>query len=418
MMKSLTWYQKSQYISMLIMAAAIAVDMHVALWASGLMALTSIISMIAQRHIGNPSLTGGNRWGLLFIVGYWLILLASMLYTDDLVTGWDILTLKAVLLIFSLSFLLTDTGWLSPKLLRGVGYAFLAAMTGVFLYYAGGAVGKMIGGATLASVTGSTFDPRHHAYSAIYLAAALAFVYHELHRHWSELPCWLRAVMIAVVPLMILYVIMINSRAGMLTLYVIEAACTLHFALTRRRWWWAILMAALLAGYTFGMEAALPSHQARVVETIEDVVSDEPKDARVQINGSGIDAAKKQPVFGYGVGDYRHCLVEQYDANDFKAGVNAEFNAHNQYVETVLAVGAVGLLLFLTMLAWPLWQAWRQRSRNLWLVLLLSFIIAFNLLFESMLERQMGLLFIGPALVIMTLIVSSEENKFCRDGKS
>ena len=397
---------------MFIMAAAIPVGMHVALWASCLLALSSLVAMVAGRRIGNKSMRRGHRLGLLFIVGYWALLLLSMLYTSDCVTGWNILTLKAVLLIFSLSFLLTDTGWLTPRLLRGVGYAFLAAMTGVFLYYAGVAVGKMIGGASLASVVGPSFDPRHHAYTAIYIAAALAFIYHELYAHWSELRGWMRGVMFAVIILLILYIIIVNSRAGMLTLYVVETACTIHFTLTRRRWWKAVLMAVLLAGYTLGVEAVLPRHESRVVETVKDVLSDEPSDARVMINGSGIDAAKKQPVFGYGVGDYRRCLVEQYDENDFEYGVSAEFNAHNQYVETVLAVGAVGLLLFFAMLAWPLWQAWRGRCKALWLVLLLTFIVAFNLLFESMLERQMGLLFIGYLLAIMTLIVSSEENKF------
>ena len=412
MMKNLTWYNKLQYLSLLLMAIAIPIGFHQALWASGLIILSSLIAMAARRRVGNTALKGGLRWGLILIAGYWLLLLASMLYTTDTVTGWEIMTLKAGLLIFALSFLLADTSWLTPRLMRGVGYAFVASMTGVFLWLAGVAVGKMIGGSTLGSVTGPSFDPRHHAYSAIYLAAALVFIYHELYNHWGGMKRWQRGLLIAVVPLLILYVIMVNSRAGMLTLYIIEAACTVHFALMRRRWRWAALMAVLLAGYTLGMEKALPTHESRVAETIENLTGDEPSDARIEINGGSVDAAKKQPLFGYGVGDYRHCLVDQYDENGWEYGVGAEFNAHNQYMETVLAIGAVGLLLFLAMLAWPLWQAWRHRGKSLFLVLMLTFIIAFNLLFESMLERQMGLMFIGFTLMVITLTVSSEENKF------
>ena len=81
-------------------------------------------------------------------------------------------------------------------------------------------------------------------------------------------------------------------------------------------------------------------------------------------------------------------------------------------METVLSIGVFGSLLFLAMLAWPVWQAWKRRSGALFLVLLVVSIIAFNLLFESMLERQMGLLFIGYALAVMTLTVSCEQNKF------
>ena len=418
MNKTITWYNRLQYISLLLMAVAIPIGFHQALWASGLLALSSLIAMVAKRRVGNTALCGGLRWGLLFMAGYWLLLLVSMIYTKDTVTGWEILTLKAVLLIFALSFLLADTSWLTPRLMRGVGYAFLASITGVFLYLAGMAVGKMIGGSTLGAVTGPSFDPRHHAYSAIYLAAAMVFIYHELYNHWGEIKPWLRGMLIAVVPLLILYVIMVNSRAGMLTLYIIEATCTVHFALVRRRWWWAALMAVLLAGYTIGMEKALPTHVARVVETIEDLAGDEPSDARIEINGGSVDAAKKQPLFGYGVGDYRHCLIDQYDENGWESGVSAEYNAHNQYMETILSIGVVGLLLFGAMLVWPLFQAWRRSVNSLWLILLLTFIVTFNLLFESMLERQMGLLFIGFLYAIMTLIVSCEENKFGRDGKS
>ena len=48
----------------------------------------------------------------------------------------------------------------------------------------------------------------------------------------------------------------------------------------------------------------------------------------------------------------------------------------------------------------------------------LTGIVMFNLLFESMLERQMGLLAIGPLLAVMVLIMSVEENKFARLEKS
>ena len=412
MMKNLTWYNIFQFISMLLLAVAIPIGFHQALWASGLLALSSLVAMVANRRVGNKALGVGLRWGLLLIAVYWLLLLVSMTYTTDAATGWEILTLKAVMLIYALSFLLADTSWLTSRLMRYVGYAFVASITGVFLYLAGVAVGKMIGGSTLGAVTGTTFDPRHHAYTAIYLAAALVFIYHELYNHWDELKPVLRRCLLGVIPVLILYIIMVNSRAGMLTLYLVEAACTVHFALTRRRWLWAAVMALLLAGYTFGMEKALPSHESRVAETVENLSSDEPSDARIEINGGSLDAAMKQPLFGYGVGDYRHCLVEQYDENGWDYGVGAEFNAHNQYMETVLSIGVFGLLFFLAMLAWPVWQAWKRRSGALFLVLLVVSIIAFNLLFESMLERQMGLLFIGYALAVMTLTVSCEQNKF------
>ena len=93
---------------MLLLAFAIPIGFHQALWASGLLALSSLVAMVANRRVGNKALGGGLRWGLLLIAVYWLLLLVSMTYTTDVATGWEILTLKAVMLIYALSFLLAD----------------------------------------------------------------------------------------------------------------------------------------------------------------------------------------------------------------------------------------------------------------------------------------------------------------------
>ena len=72
----------------------------------------------------------------------------------------------------------------------------------------------------------------------------------------------------------------------------------------------------------------------------------------------------------------------------------------------MLAVGVVGLILLMLYLLMPLVCAVRRKA-VFWQVLFLTGIILFNLLFESMLERQMGLLFIGylpPLLVLGTLL--------------
>ena len=77
----------------------------------------------------------------------------------------------------------------------------------------------------------------------------------------------------------------------------------------------------------------------------------------------------------------------------------------------MLSVGVVGLLFLLAFLLVPIWQAWRGR-RYLFPVLLLIAVFGFNLLFESMLERQMGLLFICFFVPVIVLLISTEENKF------
>lgn len=411
----MTWYNKLQFTAMLLAVAGVAIDWHVGLWTAlgfGGVSVVCLVAQIATRHhVGNRALRAPMRWGLLAVVVYWLLLLASVLYSKDLSAASDVLVLKATLLIFPLVLLLTDTSWLGSAHLRALGYVLVTALIGVFLYHIGVAVGKVIDGSKLASLLReSQFDGRHHTYTALYLAVALLFAYYELYTRWRVLPRWWRGLLLAAVPLMILYTVIVNSRAGMLVLYAIEAFCVLHFAITRRRWGWALLLAALLAGYTVGVEKALPGHSERIAKTVSDVSSD----VRIQIYENDLDVSMESPIVGYGAGDYQQELNDEYKTK----GKKYHFNAHNQYFESLLSTGFVGLAVLLFWLFWPLWLAWRAVRRRMmrgaafWIVFMLTFCIAFNFMFESMLERQMGLLFIGALLPIMTLIVNCEQNKF------
>ncbi len=414
MNKTTTWYNNLQFASMLLVVVGIAIDWRLGLWTTFLFGTVSLVCMFAQGRPGNRSLPTSLRWGLVAIIGYWLLLLASMFYTSDSATGWTLLWLKAVMLVFPLAFLLTDTAYLKANHLRIVGYTLVASMLVMFFYYCGVGVHKLIDGESWAEVTGMHFDPRHHAYTALYLDVALLFIYYELYTRWNTMPLWLRTSLLVSVPLFILYVIMVNSRAGIIVMYIAEGFAVVHFAVTRHRWWQAAILAVLLAGFTLGMESILPGHDNRLGATLDDL----PADGRMNIYKADFDAAMQSPIFGYGGGDYRQVLVDQYDINGYEGYGDRAYNSHNQYFETLLSIGAVGLLVLLLWLAWPLFQAWRRMRKGkcgapmFWLIFMLTFTVAANFLFESMLERQMGLQFVGALIAVMTLAVNVEENKF------
>ena len=106
-------------------------------------------------------------------------------------------------------------------------------------------------------------------------------------------------------------------------------------------------------------------------------------------------------------------LTQRYADEGHTVHYNRRFNAHNQYTETALASGLPGVLALLAFLLAPLLLGLRRRQLPP-LVVALTFIVMFSLLFESMLERQMGLLFVGPLYAIMPLIINSSQNKFGR----
>ncbi len=409
-MKNLVWYDSLQFFALLLMAAAMPVSFHCGLWAGAALGATSIVKMIAQRRIGNRSLSKPLVIAFAAIILYWLIYVVSLVQGGDIHEGLQAIVRKAVLLIFASCFLLTDTSYLKEKQFRWLFYALWLSVCGVFLYYVGVGVGKLFGGSTLEEVCGEGFDPRHHAYTALYVDTALAFVYVELQSQWRKLQRGLRTALIASVPLLILYVLIVNSRAGVVVMWMVAAIGVLHLLFFKGQWKQALLVALLFTGYTLGISHVLPGHTDRIADTIEKVTEsakDEEKetDARIDINKSALELAMGRFWTGYGVGNYRGLLVEQYEDDEYEPGVDNAFNAHNQYTETVLAIGIFGLLVLMAFLLIPLWRAWLGR-RYLLPALLLTAIVCVNLLFESMLERQMGLLFIGYFMSLMILLVN------------
>lgn len=414
-MKNVKWQDAMQLGVMVLMGAVLPLSWHLGLWAAVLLAVASAVKIFADIHDGrralcNPALNGWMRAALLSAVAYVAIFAVSLLYSNNVSAGLNTLWHKSVLLIFPLCFLLTDTSYLKPVHVRVIFYALLVAICGVFLYCVGDAVVKMTGGAMLKSVTGMTFDvARHHTYYAFYALVAVVFVYFELSGHWHEMKVWQRVLLIVATVFVILYIVLVNSRAGVLGLYVMEVVCAVHLALRYKRWWQALLMAVLMVGFTLSAETLLPGHQNRLKATVE---AGE-KDARVGIIKSSFNAVKQSPLTGQGVGDYEETLHEQYTEDERSLGT---LNAHNQYAETLLAVGLVGLLFLLAYLLMPLICA-IGRKGVFWQVTFFTGIVMFNLLFESMLERQMGMLFIGFFLALMVLITSMDENKFGRVAK-
>jgi O-antigen ligase len=69
---------------------------------------------------------------------------------------------------------------------------------------------------------------------------------------------------------------------------------------------------------------------------------------------------------------------------------NKYYNPHNQYLQSGIEIGIFGLIVLLLLLIKATSLAWKQRN---YLLLFIVLNLAFNMLFESMLQRQSGIIF-------------------------
>jgi O-antigen ligase len=85
------------------------------------------------------------------------------------------------------------------------------------------------------------------------------------------------------------------------------------------------------------------------------------------------------------------------------------YNPHNQYLQIAAELGIIGLLLFLGILLYGV--VWAISSKN-WLLTLVMLSLMFNCFFESMLQRQSGIVFYCFWICILTSVLSETKTKF------
>lgn len=111
---------------------------------------------------------------------------------------------------------------------------------------------------------------------------------------------------------------------------------------------------------------------------------------RLAIWNCSTEAIKRNPLVGYGTGDGQRALEVIYREKGFVRGVEDGFNAHNQFMLTMLDLGIVGFLILFIMLAYPFLEAIKSRD-----MLTISFLIIIFLVFciEGLFARQKGIAF-------------------------
>ncbi len=140
-------------------------------------------------------------------------------------------------------------------------------------------------------------------------------------------------------------------------------------------------------------------------ETIMDNSTDGSFISRVHIWGAAVDIVRRNFLFGVGPGDTKNTLVAEYGKKGFIDPYEKKSNAHNQYLETFINTGVFGFVILLLILIVPLFILEKQNT----LFKIFIIMIAFNFLFESMLNTIAGVLFFGFFYNLLSLL---EENEF------
>ncbi len=112
--------------------------------------------------------------------------------------------------------------------------------------------------------------------------------------------------------------------------------------------------------------------------------------------------------FGVGTGNMDEFMEKELIILKQKELTKQNFNPHNQFLQTAVEIGFFGLLVFFAILFSSIYYGLKYKN---YLLIIISSNLLFNSLFESMLQRQSGIIFYCFWLCLLSLYLFTHQIK-------
>ncbi|MEQ8324571.1 MAG: O-antigen ligase family protein [Vicingaceae bacterium] len=235
---------------------------------------------------------------------------------------------------------------------------------------------------------------QHPSYFSMYLNFCIYLIYYYMVFDRDVNIVKSDVVMVGVIVIFAFFIVLLSSKIGLITLFMVIFAGTLLWFLKSRAIFPSIMVFIMLSGMIYFSFNYSNYIQGRIEEAVSSI-SDErvtftTTGARIVIWSQSLELIKEHPFFGYGTGDVKHELIGKYREKGYDHLVELRLNAHNQFLQTIISVGILGIILLLLYLYYPMFNV--SFYNNLIYMGFLG-LISINLLTESMFETQAGVVF-------------------------
>ncbi len=239
------------------------------------------------------------------------------------------------------------------------------------------------------------------SYLAYYVVFSISILTTRLMK---KTPPKYKLLYIALIAFFSLIVILISSRAGILTLIVIFLLFCIHL--------WSrmlnILIKLLIIIGILGLSFFSMKHTRLSKLLKPDIEEIKQSNPRYTIWVSSFRLIKKNNLFGVGIGDIETELQAEYTKNGHEAYAETHMNCHNQFIETYLTIGILGFILLILILLLPFLTAIKQKNYATIFFLIITVI---NFSFESMLNKMNGVIFFAFFYCLLIYSLKLERKK-------
>jgi O-antigen ligase len=326
----------------------------------------------------------------------YLLSALSLLYSIDWKTGIFVLDKKFPL--FILPIVLGTIPRMERKQFEGLMFVGIGSVLAALIFCLLAAVYRHV-----ADIPGGFFwreltDPLeqyHPGYLSLYINFLIAWLGIYLFEKWSTSGLKLKMLAGSVIIFLYLFLILLSSKIQLLNVALIALYLVFRFVgLLKLKWVVLSGVIVILASVLFirskyvwerFMHISTLDYQLDApVETFNELT------IRFALAECSWEVISANLMLGVGAGDVDHELEKVYYKYDYKFGYLDKQNPHNEYLSQWLATGLIGLLAFLLTIVIPGIKSVKAKEPA-YTIFLLLFVVTF--LFESVLERQKGIVF-------------------------
>lgn len=353
------------------------------------------------------------RWVFcLLLILYYLICLIGFFYSENRTTAFAVLERKTMVLGGALFFLTLNDRFFTLKDFKLLQYAFIIGnIIYIFWTFVMAFSAYMDTGDILNLYYINLAKFQHPSYIALFLVFSNILILYQRFNSKEVLKKFFRILLDVFWVINSIYIILLQSKAGVISLIILVLILMIRlFYKYPKKMIFAIFLLVILIPCIYFL---MPDKLNRVEGSITDIKT--MNDSKIGgINSrliawkASYDLFKKHPLIGYGIGDVQVNLNDYYQTHQYHYSLKKEFNAHNQYFETLLQSGIIGLFSVLSFLIFPIFGGGHKSYINILIIAIVTLSL-YNFLVESMLEKQCYTLFLFIFLPLLYYVKTHKE---------
>lgn len=344
----------------------------------------------------------------LLMASFYIITALSLLWTDasNLKIGFFDIEVKLSLLVFPIIFL--NHGIISKKGFRHIIFSFvLGNFVSSFILLII-ALYRTISTSEIYLFYNLFSFYIHPSYFALYILFAISGCIYLVKTEYFVSNKWLYAFSIY----FFIIIFLLSSKAGFLILLIIVP---LLFLRIFNKFKYALITSIITISmlsfvfieYNFRANYSIKVAEEKIIENKYEK-NDYSTSDRKAIYETSIKLILDNPFLGYGAGDIKPVLFQEYEKRNMQNALVTKLNVHNQFLETFIGQGIIGFLITILLFIYPLVHIKRYKK---YLLLMFIIVCGINFLFESMLNTQAGVVFFAFFYLLLNFVKTENNDK-------